>query len=64
MVEILNNEERLRRLEAVIERGGNRATAARFLGMKPDAMRANFTGASLVELTAERDRLLAEFSAF
>ncbi len=63
MVETLNNEERLRRLEAVIEHGGNRSTAARSLGMKPQAMRSNFTGASLEELTAERDRILAEFSA-
>ncbi len=63
MVETLHHEERLRRLEAVIEHGGNRSTAARFLGMKPDAMRANFTGASLVEMTAERDRILAEISA-
>ncbi len=63
MVETLHNEERLRRLDAVIDHDGNRSTAARSIGMKPDAMRSNFTGASLVELTAERDRILAEISA-
>ena len=62
MVETLHNEELLRRLDAVIEHGGNRSTAARFLGMKPDALRSNFTGLSLTELVSERDRLLAEFT--
>ncbi len=62
-MERLHHEERLRRLEAVIEHGGNKSAAALYLGMSPDTMRAGFTGMLLPELIAERDRILAEFSA-
>ncbi len=59
----LHSEERLRRIEALLKYKGNREEAARYLGMKSDALRANFTGLSVEEMLAERGRLLAEFSA-
>ncbi len=63
MAEPLTHEERLRRLEAVIECGGNRSAAARKLGMEASALQNNFVSVSLDELKVERERILAELGA-
>ncbi len=63
MPEPLSHEERLARLEAALKHKGNKANAARELGIKPDTMRASLNGLSLADMESERSRIIAEMTA-